>query len=92
MPPRDDEQPDGGSASDGGATPSTGLGVHPWWCVCRQFFSRLDVGDVAIPLLDQHADVGLLGLVHTTVSPQDAEDGAAGGEGGSPAWRVSFAL
>ena len=65
--------------------------VQPWWCVCRQIFASIDVGEAVVPLMDRYSDLSLLGFVRTAVAPLGVADLVDGGEA-SKSWRVAFSL
>ena len=46
----------------------------------------------AVPLLDRHADLGLLGVMRTVVGPVDAAASLAENAEGSREWSVAFTL
>ena len=79
--------PDGEASS----SPSESLIVQPWWCVCRQMLASVDAGEAAVPLLDRYADMSLLGLMTTAVTPIGVENFVEGGEL-SRTWHVAFTL
>ena len=53
--------------------------------------ASVDAGEAAVPLLDVYADLGMLGLVATAVTPLAVDDLVEGGEL-SRAWHVAFAI
>ena len=79
--------PDGEASSSA----SESLIVQPWWCVCRQMLASVDAGEAAVPLLDRYADMSLLGLMTTAVTPIGVENFVEGGEL-SRTWHVAFTL